>query len=86
MHAAEDDVVGVGLRGEAGELEGIACQVGVLINVGSLVMMAEHDRFFAQLGTGGADAFLAVGVGKGVETVKLNGGGLHDDREPVIGP
>jgi hypothetical protein len=43
MHAAEDDVFGVGLRGEARELQRVAGQVGVLVDVGALVVVAEDD-------------------------------------------
>jgi hypothetical protein len=70
MHAAEDDVLGVGLRGEARQLERIAGQVGVLIDVGALVVVAEDDGALAELGAGGADALVAGPRRTGVERVE----------------
>ena len=40
VHAAKHDVFGAGLGGQLGELERVAGQVGVLIDVGTLVVMA----------------------------------------------
>ena len=77
MHAAEDDEFGIGLRGETRQFERVAGQVGVLVNVGALVVVAEDDGALAQLGAGGADAFVAVLVGQGVERVEGDGGCLH---------
>jgi hypothetical protein len=48
MHAAEDDVLGVGLRGEARELQRVAGEVGVLVDVGALVVVAEDDGALAE--------------------------------------
>ena len=41
MDAAEDDVIGVRPAARRARVEGIAGQVGVLIDVGALVVMAE---------------------------------------------
>jgi hypothetical protein len=60
MHAAEDDVLGVGLRGEARQLERVAGQVGVLIDVGALVVVAKQHGFLAEARAGGARAQAAV--------------------------
>lgn len=49
MHAAENNVFGIRLRGQARELQRIAGQVGVLINVGALVMVAKNDGFLPSL-------------------------------------
>ena len=72
VHAAEDDELGVGLRGEARELERVAGQVRVLIDVGALVVVAEDDGARAELGTRGADAFVAGFVLKPVELVEFD--------------
>ena len=65
MHAAEHDVFGVGLGGEAGQLQGVAGEVGVLVNVGALVVVAQQHGLVAEAGAGGADALVGVGVGQG---------------------
>ena len=77
MHAAEDDVLGFGLRGEARELERIAGDVGVGVDVGALVVVAEQDDVLAEFGLGGTDAPGGVIVGQRVEAVERDGGGLH---------
>ncbi|MPN10685.1 hypothetical protein SDC9_157982 [bioreactor metagenome] len=77
MHAAEDDVFGIGLRGEARQLQRVTGQVGVLVHVGALVMVVEDDGLLAEFGAGGADALVAGLVGQGVERVERNGGSLH---------
>ena len=58
VHAAEDDVFGIGLCGQSGQLERIAGQVGVLVDIGTLVVVAEDYGLLAQFGAGGTDAFL----------------------------
>jgi hypothetical protein len=77
MHAAEHDVLGVGLGGEAGQLEGVAGEVGVLVDVGALVVVAQQHGLVAEAGAGGADALVGVAVGEGVEAVETDGNGLH---------
>ena len=77
MHAAEDDEFGIGLRGQAGQLERISGQVGVLEHVGALVVMAQNHHPPAELGLGGADALVGILVGEGVEAVETDGGDLH---------
>jgi hypothetical protein len=72
------------LRGEARELERIAGDVGVGIDVGALVVVAEQDGILAELRLRGADALGGILVGEGVEAVEGNGGGLHD-RDLGIG-
>ena len=74
MHAAEHDELGVGLGGEARQLfERIAGEVGVLVNIRALVVVAQQHGLVAEAGAGGADALVGVGVGQGVEAVKLMG-------------
>ena len=49
VHAAEDDVVGLGTGGrELGQLEGVAGEVGVPDDLVALVVMAEDDQAAAQ--------------------------------------
>jgi hypothetical protein len=55
MHAAEDDVFGVGLRGQARELQRVAGQVGVLVDVGALVVVAEQTALLAEPFAGGRE-------------------------------
>jgi hypothetical protein len=69
VHAAEDDVLGVGLRGQARQLERVAGEVGVAVDVGALVVVAEQHGAAAEAGAGGADALLRLAVGEGVEAV-----------------
>ena len=79
MHAAENHVFRISLRGQAGEFERITRQVGVLINVGALVMMAKDDGLFAKFGASSADALLA-GLVREVVVRRKNErlGGLHE--------
>ncbi len=77
VHAAEDDELGVGLRSQPGKLQRIAGQVGMLEDVGALVVVAEDDRALAEARPCGANALLGVFVGEGVEAVEADGGGLH---------
>ena len=58
VHAAEDDVLGLGLGREARQAERIAGQVGVLVHIRPLVVVAEDGRACAQPGPGGNDARL----------------------------
>jgi len=78
MNAAEDDELGFGLRGEARELERISGEVGVLIDIGALVMVAQQHCALAKAGAGGTDALMRLGVGERVETVETDGGYLHE--------
>ena len=80
MHAAEDDVLGVGLRRQARQLERVAGQVCVPIDVGALVVVAEQDGALAEPRARGQDARLCIVVCQGVETIKLNHCGLHGYR------
>jgi len=57
MHAAEDDVLGIGLRGHHGKLVGIALKIGVADNIITLIMMAENDNIPAECLAGRLDAF-----------------------------
>ena len=77
------DVFRVGLRREARQLQRVAGQVGVLVDVGALVVMAEDDGLLAEPGAGGADALLAVRVGEVVEAVEAYRGGGHGSRETL---
>ena len=43
MHAAEDDDVGVGLSGLSREAEGIADEIGDVLDFGHLVIVGEDD-------------------------------------------
>ena len=70
MNAAENDVFGIGLRSEARQLQRIAGQVGMLVNIGALVVVAKNDRFFAELGASDADALLAGFVGEFIERIE----------------
>ena len=77
MHATKDDVFGVSLGGEARQLQRVTGEIGVLIHVGPLVMVAKQDGLLAELGARGANASVAVCVGELVELVKLDDGGVH---------
>src|SRR5690606_9505086 len=77
VHAAENDVFSTGLTGQARQLERVTGQVGVLIDVSALIVVTEQHRPAAQLGPRGAYARMRVLVGEGVETVEIDGGGLH---------
>ncbi len=83
MNAAEDHVFRVGLRREARQFQRVAGQVGVLVDIGALVVMAEDDGLLAQPGAGGADALMAVRVGEVVEAVEMYRGGGHGSRETL---
>jgi hypothetical protein len=48
MHAAEHDELGVGLGGEARQLERVAGEVGVLVDVGALVVVAQQHGLVAE--------------------------------------
>ena len=77
MHAAEDDVFRICLRGQLGQLQRIAGQIGVLVDIGPLVVVAEDYGLLAQLGAGDADAVRAILVREVVEGGKGDRGGLH---------
>ncbi len=64
MYAAEDDVLGFRLRGQARKLERIAGDVGVGIDIGALVVVAEQDDILAEFCFRGADALGGVVVGE----------------------
>ena len=66
------------MRGEARELERISGEVGVLIDIGALVMVAQQHCALAKAGAGGTDALMRLGVGERVETVETDGGYLHE--------
>ncbi len=75
VHAAEDDDVGVGLRGGLRELERIGYGVGHFLDLGTLIMVRQQDR--VALGAEFADALLL--------SANLFGrvGDVFDDREGV---
>jgi len=60
MHAAEDDVARGSLCGEPGELERIAGEIGVPIDVGALIVVAQDHRLLAQLRARREDALLRL--------------------------
>ena len=65
VHAAEDDELGVGAAGRvAGELEGVAGDVGELDDLVALVVVAEDEQPLAERRLGGAGALDEVGVGR----------------------
>ena len=63
VHAAEHQVIGIGARGEFGQAQRIAHQIGMTIHIGTLIVMAEYDRALAQRFFRGKDARLTVFVG-----------------------
>ncbi|SBT10145.1 hypothetical protein ACCAA_890024 [Candidatus Accumulibacter aalborgensis] len=77
MHAAEDNVLRFGLRGEAREFQRVTGKVGVLVNVGTLVVVAEQNGLVAKPLAGSADALMARIVLQLVEVVEADGRGLH---------
>ena len=77
MHAAEHDVIGVGLRGELGQFQRIAGKVGVLVDVGALIVMAEDDRALAEPRPRGNDTLLAGLVLQRLEAVESYRALLH---------
>jgi hypothetical protein len=58
MHAAENDVLGVGLRGQAREFQRVTGEVGVLVDVGALVVVAEQYGLVAEPFAGSANALM----------------------------
>ena len=65
VDAAEEDIFGLGeFGGFAGELEGVAGDVGEADDVVLLVMVAEDDELVAQFGFSGGNAFDDRGSGK----------------------
>ncbi len=56
MHAAEDDVPGLGPGRLSGELQAVAGEVGELDDVVLLVVMAEDDETVAELAFASFDA------------------------------
>src|SRR5690606_24588108 len=77
VHAAENDVLSASLTGKARQLERVTGQVGVLIDVSALIVVTQQYRATTQLGPRGAYARMRVLIGEGVETVEIDGGGLH---------
>ncbi len=71
------DVFRICLRGQLGQLQRIAGQIGVLVDIGPLVVVAEDYGLLAQLGAGDADAVRAILVREVVEGGKGDRGGLH---------
>jgi hypothetical protein len=70
MHAAENDVAGIGLRGEAREFQRVAGKVGVLINIGALIVVAEQHDFLAEARARGTNALMTGIVLQLVEFVE----------------
>ena len=58
-------------------MEGIAGELGVLVHVGPLVVMAEYHRAPAELRPRGKYALTARIVGERLELVKCNRGSFH---------
>ncbi len=56
MHAAEDDVPGLGLGGDLGELVAVAGRVGEADNFVALVVVAEQEHLLAELGASLGDS------------------------------
>ena len=56
VHAAEDDVASLGLRGQFGEPPTIALIVGKLNHFVALVVVPQHDTLLAENLAGGANA------------------------------
>jgi hypothetical protein len=63
--------------GQFGQLQRIAGQVGVFVDVGTLVVVAEQGDALAEFCLGGADALAGFAVGQGIETVETYGSDLH---------
>jgi len=68
MNTAKNDVTSVGLRRQARERERIAGQLGVLIDVSTLIMMAENYGALPERGLRRDDAFLTVVIGQRLES------------------
>ena len=70
VHAAEHDVFRLGLRSQPRQAERIAGEVGVLVDVGPLVVVAQDGRAGAQLGPGSDDPRLTGVVVQGLVVVE----------------
>ncbi len=77
MHAAENDMAGIGPRCEARELQRVAGEVGVLINVGALIVVAEQHGLLAEARARGTDSLMTGVVVHLVELVEVDGCALH---------
>ena len=62
VHAAEDDDLGLGLRGLASQAERVADEVGDVLHFGALVVVRENDRV-PLLGER-ADSIVQLGSGR----------------------
>jgi hypothetical protein len=80
MHAAEHDVLRFRLPGQLRQLQRIAGQVGMLVDVGALVMVAEHDHPVAEGPLGGNDARVAVLILKLAVLIEGSRGYWHGYR------
>src|SRR6266436_5753575 len=58
VHAAEDDVAGLGLRSLEGELEGVTAEIGKLDDFVALVVMAQNHYVPAQASLRGIDTII----------------------------
>ncbi len=77
MHAAEYDVLRLGLRRELGKFQRIAGKVGVGVDVGALIVVAEDDRALAEPRPRGKDTLLAGLVLQRFEAVESYRALLH---------
>ena len=85
MHAAENNVIGIRLRRQLGQPQRVARQVGVFVDVGALIMMAEDDRALTERSLGRNDAALARVIVQRFETVKCNCSGWHPSTPAIKG-
>ena len=65
VHSAKDNVFGVGLSGDFGELVAVPCVVGEANDLIALVVMAEEDGGRAQLGACCSDTRVHGVIGEG---------------------
>ncbi len=65
VHAAKDDIVGLGLGGMARQLEGVPRHVRVAVDLFALVVVPEDQQLIPQRPLGRRDARLALGVIQG---------------------
>jgi len=59
MHAAKDDVIGLGTCGcQLGQFERVAAKIGVLDDLVTLVVMPQNDEPLAKHRPGGSDTLV----------------------------
>jgi hypothetical protein len=86
VHAAEHDELGIELRRLAREAQRIALEVRVLVDLGALVVMAQHDQALAQDLLGRSDPGVALDVVQDVELSDLQccGHGFSGSEDTAI--